>query len=359
MPLRVYRRPDTGTIYITGTVRPAGSATGYRVRQRAGSDNEAAAREEAAAIELQIIRDHHLGAKPAERGFAAAVTAYLAAEERSPGTEAFLEKALRHFGNAKLSAITQEALDDARTVLLRPGAAPSTVNRNIITPIRAVLSFAAFRGWCEPPKFKLLREPKGRTAFLLPEQFETLHQELPARLKPLATVLVCTGCRLGELLAAEWSQVDLGGAKLRVWADQAKTEKERVVRLTPPALAALASLPSGREGHVFRSRYRNPDNGELLPYRQTSEGGGGQIGMAFGRAAERAGVPWATPHILRHTFASWHWAIYHDLIALRDAGGWSSVELVERYAHLTPAGQEPAIRRVWGLGELVVVKGVA
>src|SRR5690242_16337253 len=105
MPLRVYRRPDTGTIYITGTVRPAGSDTGYRVRQRAGSDNEAAAREEAAAIELQIIRDHHLGTKPAECGFAAAVTAYLTHEERSQQTEAFLERALRHFGNVRLSAI--------------------------------------------------------------------------------------------------------------------------------------------------------------------------------------------------------------------------------------------------------------
>jgi hypothetical protein len=33
---------------------------------------------------------------------------------------------------------------------------------------------------------------------------------------------------------------------------------------------------------------------------------------------------------------------------LKIEGGWSSVTLCERYAHLLPAGQEPAIRRVFG-----------
>jgi hypothetical protein len=67
MPLRVIRRPDTGSLTICGRVRPAGEKTGIRIRQRAGSDDEAAAREEAAAIERKILHRHHNngGALPA------------------------------------------------------------------------------------------------------------------------------------------------------------------------------------------------------------------------------------------------------------------------------------------------------
>ncbi len=43
-----------------------------------------------------------------------------------------------------------------------------------------------------------------------------------------------------------------------------------------------------------------------------------------------------TPHSLRHTWASWHYAEHRDMLRLRFDGGWSSVTLVERYAHLAP-----------------------
>ncbi len=36
-----------------------------------------------------------------------------------------------------------------------------------------------------------------------------------------------------------------------------------------------------------------------------------------------------------------------SLLALKIEGGWSSVTLCERYAHLLPAGQETAIRRFY------------
>src|SRR6185437_16248327 len=56
MPLRVVTRSDTGTLWIVGTVRPAGAAQGIRVRRRAGADSAALAREEAAAIESDLLR---------------------------------------------------------------------------------------------------------------------------------------------------------------------------------------------------------------------------------------------------------------------------------------------------------------
>lgn len=355
MPLRVITRADTGTLWITGTVRPAGAAQGYRVRQRAGTDDEALAREEAAAIEREIIRNHHLGQRPIERGFAAAATAYCQAEKRPTATPLRLKRLLRHFGNAPLRSITQDAMDTARTALWPNGAAAGTIRRELYVPVSAVLHFSARRGWCDEPRFDPPAETRGRTAFLLPAQADALMAELPDRLRPLVRFLLCTGCRLGEALALQWDQVDLQAARARLWADQTKARRSGVVMLPPAAVMALAGLPGARAGHVFRSRYRGA-GGEALPYRQTEAGGGGQIHNAFGAAAERAGVPWATPHVCRHTFASWHYALHRDLLALKEAGRWASVELVERYAHLMPSGQEDAIRRWWGLGELVVVE---
>ena len=54
-------------------------------------------------------------------------------------------------------------------------------------------------------------------------------------------------------------------------------------------------------------------------------------------------------HDLRHTWASWHYAIERDLMLLRTEGGWATVQQVETYAHLMPAGHEGEIRRIWGL----------
>lgn len=355
MPLKVSRRKDTGTLWITGTVRPSGSEEGFRVRKRAGSDDEALAREEAILIEREIVRNFHLGERPLVRDFASAATSYIQAAPRSKQTVQITLKLVRYFGDTSLRQINQAAVDKAKAVILKPNAAPGTVRRNLIVPLRAILMHSNRRGWCDTPHFEMPREPRGRTAFLTPEAFEAIHAAAPARMQPLLLFLVCTGCRLGEALALRWEQTDLQGARIRLWADQTKGNKERLVELPPAAVAALAALPGPRTGHVFRSRFRGVD-GELLPYRQSDGNGGGQIKNGLHSTCRRAGVPLISAHIFRHTWASWYYAITPDPFALQRAGGWSSVGLVERYTHLIPRGNEEGIRRVWGLDGLSVIE---
>jgi len=77
---------------------------------------------------------------------------------------------------------------------------------------------------------------------------------------------------------------------------------------------------------------------------------GGHIKRAWQGAIRRVELdPELTPHDLRHSWASWHYALHRDLVLLKVDGEWSSVTLVERYAHLMPAGQETAIRAFWHL----------
>lgn len=360
MPLRVSRRPDTGTLWITGTVRPAGAQTGVRIRRRAGSDREAEAREEAVALEREILRASWHGPRAAVRSFATAVRSYIEHEPRSDATLDTIARMVRHWGEKPLDQIGQEAVDEARAILLRPGAKPATVRRNLITPLRAVLNHAARRGWCSVPAFDLPAEPKGRTAFLLPHQVEALIAAAAPHLRPLLTFMIGTGCRVSEALGLSWSEVDLQGARVLLWEGETKGGDRRVVQLLPAAVAALANLPH-RTGRVFLDRRRRPYGGG---------DGEGRLALraAWTTAAKKAGLPGTTkkrprpdreslvevfkpehtPHVLRHTWASWHYAIHKDLLLLKHDGGWSTTALVERYAHLIPAGQEAAIQRVWG-----------
>lgn len=55
-----------------------------------------------------------------------------------------------------------------------------------------------------------------------------------------------------------------------------------------------------------------------------------------------------SPHTLRHTWATWHYAVHRDLLRLKHEGDWSSVGLVERYAKLAPSAAVPAILVSWG-----------
>jgi integrase len=362
MPLKVERRKDTGTLWIVGTVKPAGQAQGIRVRRRAGSNDAALAREEAAALEAQLLRNVWHGEKAVSRGFGAAALSYLKHHERSPGTKALVRRLLLHFRDTALDKIGQEVVDKARAILLRPDASPATVRRNLIVPLRAIMIHAAKRKWCQAPSFDLPPEPKGRTTFLMPAQTEALMDAAAPHLQPLILFLLGTGCRLGEALKLEWADTDLQAGRVILWEGETKSGERRVTFLPPAVVASMAGF--AREGgRVFLTQ-----KGE--GYRLTHDGkGGGQIKRAWATACRKAGLPGKlkdrprsdrpsramdfdpefSPHHLRHTWATWHYALNRDLLALKVEGGWSSTSLVERYAHIMPSGHEDAIRRIWGL----------
>jgi integrase len=203
-------------------------------------------------------------------------------------------------------------------------------------PMRAVLRYAHQLGWCDAPHITAPRDRPGRTLFLLPDQAERLIAAAAIHLRPMETFLLGIGARMSEAIELEWRDVDLVGARAIFW--RTKGGKRRNAQLPPRVVAALANLPH-REGPVFlgpRGR----------PYADRERRYGGHIKTGFANALRRAGLdPEFTPYDLRHTWASWHYALHKDLLRLKAEGGWSSVALVERYAHLMPAGQEEAIRR--------------
>jgi integrase len=340
MPLHIVKRADRkNALTIIGTIR-LGSGQRIRIRQSAQSNDPKLAAEEAAILETQLLRSDWHGERRGHRSFAEAVNAYLEAEPRSNAEKKRLHRILRALGDVQLGGIDQDTVTRLRRSMLRPEPALTTITREIITPLRAVLRHAHRRGWCDTPLLDAPSSPQGRTLYMVPAEANRLITASAPHLRTLITFLLGTGARLSEALYLDWHDVDLTGARAIFWPDSTKSGKRRNVILPPRVVVALANVPH-RDGAVFR----RPDG---QPYGD-HDGYGGQIKTAWKGAIRRAGLnPEFTPHTCRHTWASWHYALHRDLLLLKQEGGWSSVTLVERYAHLLPAGHEGAIREFLG-----------
>jgi integrase len=208
MPLKVTRRKSTGALTIPGTV------AGQRVQRRAQSDIQRTAEEEAAALEIEILRAEWHGERRGARSFAEAVHSYLEATPRHSTTLWRLDRLMAALGDVKLSEVDQDTITDLSKKVLRPGVAPATVLREIIAPLRAVLHHAQRRGWCTAPYFEAPQPPTGRTLFMTPDEAECSIDAAAPHLKPLITFLLGTGARLSEALYLDWRDVDLTGSRV-------------------------------------------------------------------------------------------------------------------------------------------------
>jgi integrase len=336
MSLKLTRRAGSSLWWITGTVG------GRRVRESSGTDNAKLAEEVRSARETKLLRDEHLGAPEPKHSFAKAVRSYMDnAGPHADATAHRVNRLLQHFGPAATcDDIDQARLDVACAAILRPNPAPATRLREIITPARAVLQHAAKRGWCTARPFDTGKASPARTEWLTPAEAAELVDAAAPHLRPLLVFLLATGARLGEALSLDWREVDLPHA--RAILRETKNGKDRIVDLCPRAVAAIAALQA-RAGRVFLTM-----RGDAYAEKQVQ--GGGQIKTGWRSALRRSGIDReVSPHSLRHTWASWHYAEHRDVLLLKSAGGWSSVDLVERYAHLVPAGMVPAVE-AWRAG---------
>jgi integrase len=329
MPIRIYRRKGSPYFQIDVTVE------GQRIRRSAQTANLALAREKAATLEAELFRAAWHGERSGTRSFAEAVLSYLKAKPRSENHKDRIDRLLLAVGDLPLAQIGQAKAIELKDKMLRPDAAPGTYTRAIVMPLRAILHHAHDLGWCDPPHIVAPPDNPGRILFFLPAEVERLIAAAAPHLRPLLTFLVGTGARMSEAMELDWRDVDLVGARAIFW--RTKGRKRRNAQLPPRVVAALANLPH-REGSVFLGPQGHP-------YVDRERRYGGQIKTGWAGALRRAGFnPEFTPHALRHTWASWHYALHKHLIRLKEEGGWSSVVLVERYAHLLPAGHDEAIR---------------
>jgi len=323
MPIRIVRRTKSPNWIIRGTLR------GYRIEESTGTDNKKIAEEIRAKREAEILTQSVYGRR-ATATFAQAALSYL----ENGGRRRFLDKVIRYYHTTPLAKIDQDAIDvGARKVY--PNASGATRNRQFYTPVSAVIKHAAKRGWCPHIVMERPEKPPGRVRWLTPEQAERLIAACGDHLRPLVIFLLYTGARIGEALWLDWRDIDLNRSHVTFPVDpsegrRTKNNEPRGVPLHPRVRAALANLPH-RDGEVFR----RPD----VPYERLRDdendtSAGNRIKKAFAAACRRAGIEDFRPHDCRHTWATSHYAKNRDLLALQRLGGWKTLSMVMRYAHV-------------------------
>jgi integrase len=206
------------------------------------------------------------------------------------------------------------------------------VNR-MLEIIRAILRKAE-REWewiNRAPVIRMLHEDNRRVRFLIKEEATTLIKELPPHLADMAAFSRATGLRQNNVMRLEWNQVNLMRQHALIHADQAKGKKPIPVPLNSEAIAILKRQCGKHDRFVFT--YCD------MPVTQCNT-------KAWCKALKRACIENFRWHDLRHTWASWHIQSGTSLQELQQLGGWSSFEMVLRYAHLSSDHLKDAAERI-------------
>ncbi len=185
---------------------------------------------------------------------------------------------------------------------------------------------------------RLQAQPARRT-WLEPEQIPVLldgivrglrgGKTMPDdRMRTLFAAGICSGLRVGELLALRWRDADLAGGRLRVVESKTEAGRDRDVDLWPELREELVAYKTttrhpGPEDFVFGTSSGRPDTRS-------------NVAKRLRRAVERANAKLAdeqltliaeglTPHSLRRTYAS--------LLYLR---GETPVYVMQQMGHTDP-----------------------
>lgn len=302
--MSLYRRGETWWVHIVHKGNRVRESTGVKDRDEAQRYHD---RRKAELWDEQRTREAH--------SLGGAIALWLKSAERSEREKSALRVFLKLYHDRPLDEVSGA---DIASALLKK--TPSTANRTI-NIIRAALRMAHQAGMLpEVPKIPKRKEPPQSIRFLTREEWDRLDKELVPHVQAAARFAVSTGLRHANVFGLKWRDVDLKRKIAWVHASEAKGKKAIGVPLNDMAVAAVKSQEGNSDEWVFTYAGRKI----------------GSVKKAWHAALERAGIEDFVWHDLRHTWASWHVQNGTPLAVLKELGGWKSMDMVMRYAHLAP-----------------------
>jgi len=297
--------------------------SGKRVRRSAGTKVKREAKELLVKLQNEAFEQDRLGIKSG-RTWDEAATRWLKLKEgkksydRNVGKLNYLKS---HLGGLPLNKIDAELIEGIG--LSKAKATSGATANRYLAVIRAVMRLAANKwNWIGmAPVIDMFEEGEGRIRWLTRDEAESLIDELPSHQKAMVQFALSTGLRQSNILGLEWSQVDLERKIVWIHPDQAKAKRGIGVPLNNEAFEVLVAQLEKHDKFVFTYQGKN------LVTANT---------RAWGKALERAGIEDFRWHDLRHTWASWHVQSGTPLHILKELGGWRTMAMVQRYAHLAP-----------------------
>jgi integrase len=230
-----------------------------------------------------------------------------------------------HFGSTPADAVTEGQCNKyvgARTAI---GRSAWTVHSEL-GRLRSALKWAEKKRLIgRAPEITRPKEPPPRDKRLTRAEFERFLAacELP-HVKLFATLAITTAARMGAILDLTWDRVDFARGLIYLTdPDQTAAAKRR------------ATIPMNRTAEIALREAREGARGPSV-----IEWGGGRVlsvKKALWAAGKRAGLPWVTAHVFRHSAATW---MIEDGVPLSEVSQWlghSSVKVTEKiYARFSP-----------------------
>lgn len=279
------------------------------------------------------------------------------ADRKSPRTiESYLSGMRLYIGwceaNGHTPALDRHLLTAWVAELLAGGAQPATA-RIRQAAVRRFSAWLAGEGDIDADPLLGIKPPKLDTKVIDGMSDDEIRLLLKAcsgrdflarRDEAIVRLLAETGLRAGELLALTTADIDLERGLVVV--TRGKGGKGRVVAIGPQTSAVLDRYLRARKMH------------RLASTPALFLGGGGQSLGYFGlrtaimARAQLAGIEGFHLHRMRHSFASRWLASGGSEGGLMSAAGWSSRDMVDRYARHTAAERAQAEARTLQLGNL-------
>lgn len=331
--LKLYQRGKTW--WAKGRIEFQGQPITEYIRCSTGCATEEDARRWAQEKEDRAIRLRIVGPEAEKLTFDDAVLIY----DFKPKEAGYLLKVLPHLEGRLAESITPEEVRDLGPTIY-PTACTDTWQRQVISPVAAVINSAHQRGRCPPIRIK------GYTAQQRIDQDhkrgrESRRERTPAtaewvlafcaRADPYNAALVDflfeTGARIDQAISLTPNDLDLNSQ--RFWIKAQKGHEAQWVTISTALTVTLANLaprcPRGSRtprvfGYATRSGMRK----------------------AWATICKEAGIEPLSPHSLRHGFyTELRVRQRMDPVNAAKAGRWSNPSLPDsRYAHTTKSEQE-------------------
>ena len=164
----------------------------------------------------------------------------------------YLDKVLRldeHFSGWRASDIDADSIRKFIASEQQKGRAAGTINRSLSALRRMFHLAKADDKLRDIPYFPMLKEAAPRSGFFERADYDALLRALPDYLHLPVSIGFFSGMRLGEILALEWSQVDLLANTINLRPGETKNDQARTVPITPELRVLLLQQRGRRQQH--------------------------------------------------------------------------------------------------------------
>jgi integrase len=255
------------------------------------------------------------------------------------------------FGSIQIQKLKAADLQTVYAAMAREGLADQT-RLHLHRVVHRMLGHALQWGVVTVNAAAAVDAPRTRAReieILSTTEVQTVLEKLRGRpLHTIATVLLATGLRRGELLALRWQDLDLNGATLRVEQAVEQTKRggilfkapktrhgRRSVTLPPSTVAVLREhWRTQQEQRLMLGLGKAPPDGPVFASWDGSTYSPHTLTQQWRKAMKRAGLK-VSLHSLRHTHASTLIASGLDILSIsRRLGHATPVLTLGTYGHL-------------------------